>query len=283
MGVMLAPRGVLRTLFLSFLFGSAAIAQAADPALFYFFSPDWRPGNLGLLAESVEAIAAQATTPLRFQAFARYEDFLEQLHAERPAFLIAPTWVERLGPLTTDLQPLAMAERNNKTRYRKALMTRPEIESLADLDSGTMAATIHAMGPAGERTVLDAFNLDGSRIRVVPVQKDIDALLALSFEQVDAALVTSAQFEAHARVRPTIIRDFHIIGFSPEIDLPVLYRSSSASDDDATNVAQTFVTADDNETGRRLLALLGLDRFREPTPSTTSEPTSEQPSQEAPR
>lgn len=256
--------------FLVFVFAASLLvlggrnSLAADPARFYFFSPDWRPGNLGLLAENVDALAKVADVSVTFQAFARYEDFVDQLRTTPPEFLIAPTWVEQLLPPSVKLTPMAQAERHSKSNYRKALMTRAAIVSVDDLAKGSIAATVFAMGPEGEQALLDAFNLDGTRTRVVPVQKDIDALLALSFEQVDAALVTSPQFEAHARVNPAMVNELHIIGFSPPIDFPVLYTTAPETDERIERLASAFIDAKNNETGEHLLDILGFEGFRSP-------------------
>jgi ABC-type amino acid transport substrate-binding protein len=256
-----ARPSLLRLALLLLITALPRVSGGEESALFYFYSPDWRPGNLGLLTESAEKMALEVDAPVRFQAFARYEDFVRELRVVTPAFVIAPSWANELAGAAAGLQPLAVATRNNASRYRKALLARPAIETVADLAEGSIAATIHAMGPDGEQTVLDAFNLDPARASVVPVQKDIDALLALTFDQVDAALVTSAQFDAHARVNPAIVRDFHVIGFSPEIDLPLLFASPSVPGPIAGRMAGAFVDAEGSEAGRRLLDLLGFDRF----------------------
>ncbi len=258
-------RPILRHLTALVLFalvaGGNALAQDT-PALFYFYSPDWRPGNLNLLAESMEKIIAEEGVGVRFQAFARYEDFVERLEIERPEFLVAPSWFEKVDRLGMDIELLARPVRNGKTSYRKALMTAPEVESLENLSHGSIAATVHTMGPGGDRTVLEVFNLDPTTAKVIPVPKDIDALLALSFGQVDAALVTSAQFEMVTRINPNITKGLQVLAFSPEIDFPGVYATNKASEDMRRGFAHALGRLNKHEAGRHLLEQLGYEELR---------------------
>jgi len=241
--------------------GPAAAQEGA--ARFYFFSPDWRPGDLNKLTERVQSVLADQGLAVSFQAFARYEDFIVQVQNTPPEFLMAPAWFEDVARdgAALPLRVLARPLRHGRSTYRKALMTRPEIDSIDDLTHGSIAATVHSMGPGNERVVLEAFHLDADSAKVVPVTKDVDALLALSFGQVDAALVTAQQYDLLAQSNPAVADKLQVLAFSPEIPLPALYATAKADALFGQRLASALAALSDSDAGDEILHMLGYQAF----------------------
>jgi len=232
-------------------------------ALFYFFSPDWRPPDLGKLAIAVEQALASGHVNVSFQAFTRYDDFERQVLAQPPVFMIAPSWVEGPGGsvLGLDLSVIARPQRRGKGTYRKALMTRANVDSIDDLARGAIAATLHSMGSGDPAAVLDAFHLAAESAKVVPVPKDVDALLALNFGQVDAALVTSEQYEQLARSNPAEAERLRVLAFSSEVGLPPVFASSSADPVERDRLRDLLARLRELPEGTSVLTMLGFDGF----------------------
>jgi ABC-type amino acid transport substrate-binding protein len=238
------------------------IAAPRQPgtSLLYFFSPDWRPPDLGKLTAAVEKAFASGGVPISFQAFTRYEDFERQVAEAPPEFLIAPAWLADSPPglsLTVIAHPL----HHGKSTYRKALMTRPGIDSIDDLARGSIAATVHSMSNGSPDAVLGAFHLAVDSARVVPVPKDIDALLALSFGQVDAALVTSQQYEELAKTSPAEAERLRVLAFSPEVGLPPVFASAKADPWLTERLRDLLLRLPEVPEGADVLAMLGFDGF----------------------
>ena len=240
------------------------LAAAREPgtARLYFFSPDWRPPDLGKLTAAVETAFSAAGVPVSFQAFTRYEDFERQVREAPPEFLIAPAWLT--GPAIAPglaLSVIAQPLHHGKSTYRKALMARPGIDSIADLAHGSIAATVHSMSNGSPEAVLGAFHLAADSARIVPVPKDVDALLALSFGQVDAALVTSQEYQQLARTSPAEAERLRVLAFSPEVGLPPVFASGEAAPALAERVRAVLVRLRDVTDGASVLSMLGFDRF----------------------
>lgn len=231
--------------------------------LLYFFSPDWRPPDLGKLAASVEQALDAGGLTVSFQAFTRYEDFERQVVEKPPVFMIAPAWLD--GPagrrLGLSLTAIAHPLRHGKSTYRKALMTRPGIDSIDELARGSVAATLYSMGDGSPQAVLGAFHLGGDSAKVVPVPKDVDALLALSFGQVDAALVTSEQYEVLAQTSPIEAERLRVLAFSPEVKLPPVFACGGADEALRRRLRDLLVKLQEVPDGATVLQLLGFDRF----------------------
>jgi hypothetical protein len=238
---------------------------SAEPAELFFFSPDWTTGNLNVLAEAVDRYIAENELSLKFQAFARYEDFKSQVEVRRPAFVIVPAWVESDGSLGVSLSKIARPVRDGKTSYRKALMARVSVTSTTELNGASIAAAVIGTGPEDPKSLLGHFGLAASNADIIPVPKDIDALLALSFGQVDAALVTPAQLEMLQQVNPNSTKNLHVLDFSPAVPFPSVESTPYASSDDIADLQRSLPALEQSGSGRALLKVLGFDRFEKVT------------------
>jgi hypothetical protein len=232
-------------------------------ALFYFFSPDWRPPDFSKLTFAVEQALASGDVHVAFQAFTRYEDFERQMRAQPPTFMIAPAWLEDSAgaSIGASFSVIARPMRHGRSSYRKALMTRSNADSIDDLARGSIAATLHSMGSGDPAAVLGAFHLAAGTARIVPVPKDIDALLALSFGQVDAALVTSEQYEQLARSSPAEAERLRVLAFSSEVGLPPVFASVAAEAAERERLTALLARIRDVPNGADLLAMLAFDGF----------------------
>ncbi|MBI5505389.1 MAG: PhnD/SsuA/transferrin family substrate-binding protein [Deltaproteobacteria bacterium] len=240
-----------------------AEAPPGSPPRFYFFSPDWRPADLNTLTERVHAALLEQGLEMSFQAFARYDDFSQQVADFPPAFLIAPGWFQSAAAsdLGLFLQPIAAPLRNHRATYRKALITRSDIDSIADLTRGSIAAAVHSLGPGSEIAVLKTLHLDAGSAKVVAVPKDVDGLLALGFGQVDAALVTAQQYDLLATSNPEAAAKLQVLAFSAPIPLPGVFAGTQTPAEDRRRMAAALAKFTEAKAGREVLALLGYDAF----------------------
>jgi ABC-type amino acid transport substrate-binding protein len=241
------------------LFSSSAFA--AEKTL-YFYSPEFGPGNLSVLTEAADAFFSDSGVEVGFQPFARLEDFRREIEARPPTFIIAPEWVtthECIAPrLTAIVQPVAGGE----TSGRRALMADHSIDSAKQIANGSVAAAVADFGTDREDVSMGRFRADHPSVNVIPVPKDIDALLAVGFGQVDAAFVSLAQFQMLERINPNLTAKLHEIGYSQESQFPRLYSTARANDADIAEIAETFAKIREIGAGRRMFSILGFDDAR---------------------
>jgi hypothetical protein len=239
----------------------SSLAHAQGKTL-YFYSPEFGPGNLSVLTEAVDVFFTDSGVKIQFQPFARLEDFRQEIKANPPTFVIAPKWVtehECIDPsLTAIVQPL----RGGATSGRRALMAGPSVESAKQIANGSVAAAVPATGGGREDVSMGRFRADNPTVNVIPVPKDIDALLAVGFGQVDAAFVSLAQFEMLERVNPNLTANLREIGYSQESPFPRLYATQRASDGDIATLTNAFDSVRDSGPGRQLFSILGFDDAR---------------------
>jgi len=246
------------------------VRAAAQEIDFFFYSPQVGPDNLSLLKQTADAYFRESGMTVRFQSFVRFEDLETEASQRRPQFLLVPRWVFTTRCLDPLLTPLARPIRNGRMNDRRALMAGRSITRTEQLDGGAIAATVPATGDnAGEAGALARFRSDHPNVRVIPVPKDVDALLAVGFGQVDAAFVSLAQFDMLSRVNPAVTAGLHEIGYSDETPFPQVYATSAASPDVAKRMEAVLEGTVHSETGRRLSNLLGFDQWVGVEPTET--------------
>lgn len=238
-----------------------AMAATEQTALF-FYSPEFAPGNLSVLTEVAEKYFADSGTGLTFQAFARFEDFRREFTSQRPAFVVIPNWVRENDDLPSGLTPLLLPLRGGQSLGRKTLMARPSITNLRELGHGSVAATMPTVTQARRPTRLEKLREQNPGVRIIAVPKDIDALLAVSFGQVDAAFVSTAQFGMLAAVNPKLTQELHDLGYSEEIPFPRIYATDYATTEEIARFRDNISSVNTTGPGQRLTSLLGYDEWK---------------------
>jgi len=232
-------------------------ADAAQAKLF-FFSPDFSPGNLSVLTQAVDAYLREAGTDTDFQAFVRFEDFLREVSTQQPDFVVVPHWAATRACMGFELVPLARPVRGGESFGRKALIARPNVRGLAQLRNASIAATLPPGGtPAGSG--LDRIRREQPGVRIIQVPKEIDALLAVAFGQVDAAYVSTRQFDMFASVNPKLGGGLKEIGYAENMPFPLIYATANADTTEIAQLQKAITGVSTSGTGKRLVGLLGYD------------------------
>jgi ABC-type amino acid transport substrate-binding protein len=238
------------------------VTTSAQTADFLFYSPEFGPGNLGLLTQAAENYFTKSGLSLEFQPFARYEDFRNEVAKRHPPFVIAPHWIEHGEALGIRLTPLVEPIRGGERFDCKALMAGPTIQRAADMENGSVAATLPSPPRQQVYPALRKLRIEHPGVRVIPVPKDVDALLAVGFGQVDAAFVSIAQLEMLRRVNPNLTRQLHEIGYTEQIPYPRIYATEYASAEQSQRLVAAMLGATATPEGRRLTSILGYDRWQ---------------------
>lgn len=248
-----------RVFWIALLLASTAGPVRAEPsASLFFFSPDFSPGNLSVLKQAAEAYLREAGLDARFQAFVRFEDFQREFRSQRPLFVVVPEWASTAACLGAQARPIARPVRGGETSGRKALVAPLAVKSVRAIASGSVAATVPAGGgPTGSG--LERLRRENPRIRIIPVPKDIDALLAVAFGQVDAAYVSTRQFAMFAAANPKLGSGLREIGYAQPMPFPMIYAGADTNADDVEKMRAAANNVSQSGTGKRLMALLGYD------------------------
>ena len=161
--------------------------------------------------------------------------------------------------------PLLVPESNGTVVFHKVLVSMGTAP-LARLEGVLTAVAAIDKNPqrAGKEwmKLLAANGFATKGVMVLPVSKDIDALLALSFGQVKAALVTPRSTEVIKRINPTLSQSLRIVHQTKSVlRSPLCVVSGNASSKDVAMVRRAFESITASGGGRQAMALLGYDKW----------------------
>lgn len=160
----------------------------------------------------------------------RFTDYLETKNIQPRIFIFASpadfeSSVERMNPdfaLTAYYYYISMKDRfswntvlsghyRKKKEFNKVLVTLKSVSDPAQL-KGKSLAIVSLSSSASEYvdSQLPA-GLTAKMFRLVSVSKDIDAIMALGFEQVQAAIVTDGSFKKMKIANPDVAKNLHIL------------------------------------------------------------------------
>ena len=203
---------------------------------------------------------------LALEFFRKNEDLETYIAEESPSFAIFSSWYYVNNKKLYDANPLLIASKDHKTYYNKIIYVHKDsdIKQLEDLKGKTLA-----LASSGKRDYLyldkvifkEEINSKSSLI-VIAVPKDMDALLALVMQQVDAALVTAESYELLKESAPTYLEDIEAFYISPPIPMPILCTlEENISQETINHIQDVFLTMDENSLGIESMELLQIDKW----------------------
>ena len=206
----------------------------------FFFNPDANVKEFTRLVGSANGYLQSAGVDAKLQPFVKAEAMEGMVAAKKAPFAIVSSWYYNIAKDALSLEPLMMPSTGGKTVYKKVLLVRSGSATDVAAVSGKLATT--SLGKENQKFLNDfvfkgaCLNVGG--LNIIWVQKDIDALLALKFRQVDAALVVERNVEILKKVSPQTVAGLEVIFTSPEIPESPLCALSGNADAGSKNRCQ---------------------------------------------
>jgi len=132
-------------------------------------------------------------------------------------------------------------------------------KALATVSLGTSLKFLDYQLPAG---------LAAQDLRVVSVSKDIDAIMALGFKQVEAAIAMRESFERLKKINPVAVKDLHILQTLKSVEYPKIVVFPGAND--IESISRTFRNIPYRGSTKRVLIFFGVTGFRDETKMISS-------------
>lgn len=180
-----------------------------------FFDPDANQERLLNITELFNDYLVERNSEVVFEPVQAESAFSSRLQEADSKFAIVSSGFLKHAK-AQDLRPILVPEARNSVYYRKLLVSMAADATL-NLNGKTIAATV-TDEQASE--VLKGLHARGAQVDgafVVSVSKDVDALLALSFGQADAALVTEASIDVLKRINPASATRIHVLAETNEM------------------------------------------------------------------
>ena len=244
------------------------IFTTSDPAdakvKIFFYDPDSNLKNIAGLKSIMQSYFNDVGEQIEFQPFTKQEIFEAELEKQAPDFVIVSSLYFLSTLRAKGMKPILIPIQNGKPYYHKVLVTNQPSISKENLNGKSLATTLG--GDQGrewlEKNVLSEVNTKVDDIRMISVTKDIDALLALGFYQVDTALVSPRNIEILRSVNPLAVKDLKIILNSKPIVFPPLCTTRSDIDPvTVQKITEIFLNMQNHPLGIKTLKILGFDQW----------------------
>jgi len=237
---------------------------AAQPIKIFFFDPDANLKNVGRLKAQMQSYLNTHDQEIHFQPFTKSSIFEHEMSVQAPQFALVSSLYLGKGSREFKLTPILIPAREGKLTYRKVLVAIGDNVDKNNLVGKTLATTL--VGESGRRWldshVLKALSLKADSLRLIVVTKDIDALLALSFRQVDLALVAPHNIDVLKRVNPMAVNNLKILVYSHPILRSPLCSVGDVPPKVIERVTELFMGMSKTPLGQKTLNLLGFDEWK---------------------
>jgi hypothetical protein len=225
-----------------------------DSVLIYFYNPDANLGDMAKLKSEVQAYFQAIEPGATLKAFLRLQDLLTALKSQPPDFLVASSWVTKTYAGQYGLKPLLVGRVGAERAYAKVLISKKAVSPGATPSLSTVG-----LG-AQNLDVLKSLVPDLRKfpsLNVVEVSKDLDAVLAVSFDQVDLGLVRSENIEAIRKVNQVAVANLKVLARSTPIEYPIFSATAKVQ----APVADKFVKGLQATKGTQALDLMGFESW----------------------
>lgn len=239
----------------------AAASPTSSPGLLVYFDPDANHQAILSITSRFSGYLAEKNVDLEFQPVQTRDALRALLADERTRFAIVnPSYS---GAEIDSLLPLLVPTKQGDPYYHKVLL-----DNGGGASGESQAKTVAAALPVSNTVeaaqsllaLLPSRTLNVNTVSTVAVTKDIDALLALSFRQVDAALVTPASLEVLKRINPVAAQEMRVVSQTkPILRSPLYAVGKRTRPDERDNLIATLRAMGENELGRSAMNTMGID------------------------
>jgi ABC-type phosphate/phosphonate transport system substrate-binding protein len=244
------------------LFGPGrAAADDTVPGRIVYFDPDANHQAIVNIATWFTDYLASASVELVFQAVESRDAFERLLTDPKTRYaLVSSTY---LAGSDAKLEPILVPQVGGDPFYYKVLID-VGIGDGHDMSGKNLAATVIAKaGSTNFKELLSSLSAGGVRVEgthVIPVAKDIDALLALSFGQVQAALVTPDSVEVLKRINPGVAAKFRIVyRSSPILRATMCEVGKKSTPKERGSLVSALQRMSQSDDGRKAMRTMGFE------------------------
>ncbi len=193
----------------------------------YVFNPESRANLSQTAKKSLQQYFQNHGHRVQVFFFAREQDFLRMYRQYQPEYCIVASYVDTAYKNKLQWQTVLQGHNKTSTNFQKILVTNKNIRSLADLKKKGIATVVINSPVYVQRYILNPLNFQMQDLRLVSVSKDIDAIMALGFGQVAAAIVTQNSFDLLRRINPGIVSSLKIFRRLRPMNYPKLVLNKS--------------------------------------------------------
>lgn len=235
----------------------------ADEINVFFFNPDISLNSM-VLIKTMGLYLKNTDERIRLQPFREYDDMEKMVKSKKAKFVIASHWYYSMEREKYQLEPILISIKDNKYFYQKMLIVRENYFNDIKKVKGKLATT--SLGKNYdkflEKNLFQQSGIEKKNLTLIWVRKDVDALLALKFGRVNSALVRKKSIDMITKKMPHIMEGLCVIHTSDNIiEAPLCVYKNHTTSMEINEIKKIFINMDKTEDGRKILSLLGYDKW----------------------
>lgn len=247
------------------LFAITVQSNSADITVF-FYNPDAAPPDPSIMIKKAGDYFAKANPSIKIQPVIDPAVFVKLIDEEKKAqIIITPPAV--LKTLKSKYKELLspVNDANAQTYKRIVVVKEGAVKSLDELKGKTIGST--SLGAESmdflNEFVFSAGSYDVKNSKIVFVKKDLDALLAAKFGQLQAAVIAERNLATIGKSQPQAVKDTKVLLTSKDIpEAPLCVIDGTAADVEGA-VKKAFADMGGSPEGQEFLKLLGYSKWVE--------------------
>ncbi|QTA87212.1 PhnD/SsuA/transferrin family substrate-binding protein [Desulfonema magnum] len=202
------------------MFLMAFLCHTSGAKTVFIFNPEAKVTRLGKVRTTLEHTLKSRGIDAEVYLFASSKDFTDSVRRFDADVAIVPSYYHTLMRNTYEWKVILSGHYEGSKVFNKILITPKSLTKPAQLLNKSLATVSLGASslPYIQRQLPEGLSIED--IRVVSVSKDIDAIMALGFEQVDAAIVTIKSFETLKTINFNAVQDMHILKELNPIEYP---------------------------------------------------------------
>jgi len=245
------------------------LLNASEPASIFFYNPDANIQNAELLIKSFTDYFKPVIPNFKIQPFINIETMINTTLTKGPGFLIIPYWNYQLLLKDKSFNPLGLEGIltpmvNSNVCYKKIIVVKNNsgINDIAGISGKVASTSIGLQGVDFLTEFLFQDKLDLKKINFVWTNKDMDAILALKFNQSQASIISDKTFNETKKTQAQLVSDFKILKESKDIPEVVLLCLRTNIDDKLKDeIKKMFLDMNNSENGKKILKILNYDQW----------------------
>lgn len=228
--------------------------------LILLYDPDANHQAIINIVVEVNAYLHATDPDLEFQPLTNRKDFERLAATPEARFAIISANVLRAG--AARLHPLLVPSTDGAVFYHKLLLAKKA--DLTTLRGKKVAVAIENSAESTNEVIklITEAGMPADGAYIITVSKDLDAVMALAFGQVDAALVTGTSVEAIRTVNPAAVASFKTVAQTKKVlRSPLCAFAGRTGAEEQEKLTRAWLQMADDERGRRAMHTMAIDRW----------------------
>ncbi len=249
------------SLFFYFIISVLSAKEITAPTI-YFYNPEANINNFALLKKETDSYLSKFGD-YSFQPFNDKNIFEDSVSGNKEALFILSSWHYNTLREKYPVKPVLIGVSKGKSTHKKVLSVKKNIKNITSLKGKKIAS-------AGNREytrniLMQIMGINSGEIadslKIMPVPKDIDALMAVGFGMAAAALTTEESLGKLRKMNPKHYQRLGQLGRSRELLLSVVAvpRHLNTDDHPLIRILSKMGTESKN---KNMLRMIGLDGWR---------------------